>query len=105
MVVHQFDGQEQGGAEWLPCAPPMWCAKFGDRWASSLIYSGHAALYQGGLNPDARNAPQTGPQAKAVLPAGLIFRSSLNQILCSYTADGGTMTHRRRQDFLPTAAP
>ena len=78
VIIHQFDGQEQDGAEWLPCAPPKWCAPFGDRWASSLIYSGHAGLYKAGINPD--EGPNV-PESKRTLPAGIIFRPTLNRVL------------------------
>ena len=80
MLIHVFDGQEDFRKRWLPC--PMhdqtaWCNKWGDRFASSMVAKGNAVLWE--ADNDA--------------VAGLIFRPEWNRVLCSYAADGGTMSH------------
>ena len=79
VLVHQWDGQEDSHGtvdrRWLPCPTSVsWCAEFGDRFASSIINRRMNGLFN--------------------TQGGLIFRTSpaeVNEILCSWAADGGTM--------------
>ena len=87
VLLHMFDGQEgtiklNSGwvdpAVWMPCSEPKWCGKFADRFAASLVYKGMDAIFTGGPG--------------AAFSGGIIFRPSFVKILCSFPADGGTMS-------------
>ena len=79
VLLHQFDGQEDWNDQgWMPCTESSsnsWCASYSDRFASSIINAQMPNVFN-----DA---------------GGLIFRTepaSLNRILCSFSADAGSMS-------------
>ena len=72
VLLHQFDGQEDEHRPWLPCTA-SWCLSFADRFASSIISRQVSTLF----NPE---------------HGGLIFRPQYANVLCSWNADGGTMS-------------
>ena len=81
VLLHQFDGQEDYVEGWRPCTQGSenhWCATYADRFASSIIN---------------RRTPYVFNEM-----GGMIFNTlpddgvALNQILCSYNADAGSMS-------------
>ena len=79
VLLHQFDGQEDWARGWRPCTAESenrWCGQFADRFASSMVNARQPYVFNGN--------------------GGMIFNMNpphLNRILCSYSADAGSMSY------------
>jgi len=89
VLVHTFDRTEGQGLEhapWMPCGETEWCAQFSDRISASIVNSNIRLAFH----------LETG---------GIVLSPSSTTILCSYFADGGTMTkmctHPAPRDCVP----
>ena len=68
--MRSWDGLNEGGRPWIPCRASEHCGKFGDRFATSIVYAGHTQTYAAG---------------------GLIIRPTAGASLnCAYASDGGS---------------
>jgi hypothetical protein len=70
VILRGWDGLSEEGRPWLPCETHRSCAKYRDRFASSIVYGGHTQSYA-----------HTG---------GLVLRPDEVAVNCAYPSDGGS---------------
>ena len=77
VLVRQFDKLDDSYnvRPWMPCPQDQWCAKYGDRWATSVINKDIRKLY---FHDE----------------GGLVLSSSL-KVLCVHQDDGNSMAEER----------
>ena len=78
VIVRQFDGLDDviHGRPWLPCARGVWCSKYADRWAASVINLNVRTLYYAGSATGVVLAPNV-------------------RLLCAYSEDGNSMAETK----------
>lgn len=69
VIVRAWDGLSAPGRPWEPCEENQFCARYRDRFATSIIYPGHPETYASG---------------------GFILRPEMMDLNCAYSADGGS---------------
>ena len=69
VLIRSWDALSSWGKPWLPCETDRFCAKFSDRFATSIIYPGHVDVYDGG---------------------GFVLRPNEIELNCAYAYDGGS---------------
>lgn len=69
VFMRAWDGISAPGKPWLPCGPDQHCARYGDRFATSIIYGVHSQTYAAG---------------------GLVLRPEEIELNCAYGSDGGS---------------
>jgi hypothetical protein len=69
--IRGWDSLSDGlsGKPWMPCRPTASCGKYGDRFATSIIYPSHIETYGGG---------------------GFVLNPAVIELNCAYFSDGGT---------------
>lgn len=84
VLVRQFDSLDDPARPWLPCplkGTQSWCAKFSDRWATSIISNRARVLYfETDFNKDNGHSGV----------GGLVLSPDV-QIYCAYADDGNSM--------------
>jgi len=69
VFMRSWDGISAHGQPWLPCRLNEHCARYSDRFATSIIYPGHPETYAAG---------------------GLVLRPEEIELNCAYASDGGS---------------
>ena len=69
MFMRAWDGISAYGRPWLPCGLDQHCARYSDRFATSIIYGAHRQTYAAG---------------------GLVLRPEEIELNCAYGSDGGS---------------
>ena len=85
MLIRQLDTLDEPGKPWLPCplGGASWCAKFSDRWATSIVNRDARVTYFETLH---------GGNAGGV--GGLVLSPAV-QIFCAYADDGNSMDQNK----------
>ena len=84
VLVRQFDTLDNPARPWRPCplkGSNSWCAKFSDRWATSIISNDARVMY---FETDANRARGSSGVGGMVLSPDV-------QIYCAYANDGNSM--------------
>ena len=69
VFMRAWDGISQYGQPWKPCTLTQHCARYSDRFATSIVYPTHPQTYAAG---------------------GLVLRPDQIELNCAYASDGGS---------------
>jgi hypothetical protein len=93
ILVHVFDGISDAMRPWLPCKD-IPCAKYADRFATSLLYPGHQDVYAGGAGGWQKGGG-----------GGFVISTDHVSLNCAYYADGGSQGKLCGQGAGPECVP
>ena len=71
IIMRAWDGLNAPGRPWAPCQANQFCARYRDRFATSIIYPGYGDVY-------------------ATEGGGLVIRPEEVELNCAYYSDGGS---------------